>query len=66
MASVIAFLPRTERGYQILDELELRFEIWPLQMLPDGTRRYQVDDEREMLSGLIRSSANSTEDGGTT
>jgi hypothetical protein len=43
MAAVIALRPETERGREILDDLENRHDKWPMNVLSDGTRRYQVD-----------------------
>ncbi len=45
MAAVIAFRPETDRGQTILNQLEVQFEIWPMQIVADGTRRYQLDAE---------------------
>jgi hypothetical protein len=40
MTVVIALLPKTDRGRRILDDLEVRFDLWPMQIVGDGTRRY--------------------------
>jgi hypothetical protein len=45
MAAVIALRPKTERGVEILDELEEKTEMDPQQVLEDGTRRYYLDTE---------------------
>ena len=43
MTVVIAFLPKTDRGRRILDDLEVRFDLWPMRIVGDGTRRYAND-----------------------
>ncbi len=43
MAAVIALRPETEHGEEILDELERRTEVRPMQVIDDGTRRYYLD-----------------------
>ena len=43
MAAVIALRPDTEQGAEILDEFEARFNIQSMQVIDDGTRRYQLD-----------------------
>ena len=43
MSALIALLPTTDRGRRILDDLEVRFELWPMQIVGDGTRRYEND-----------------------
>ena len=43
MAAVIALRPETEQGAEILDELEARCNIQSIQVIDDGTRRYQLD-----------------------
>ena len=43
MTVVIAFRPETDRGRRILDDLEVRFDLWPMQIVGDGTRRYEND-----------------------
>jgi hypothetical protein len=45
MAVVIALCPETERGRQILDELEKRAHMHPMKQLEDGTRRYYLSAE---------------------
>ncbi len=45
MAAVIALRPRTDRGQAILDKLEQRIEMSPLQVIDDGTRRYYLNAE---------------------
>jgi hypothetical protein len=42
MAAVIAIRPETNRGREILDELEKRTEMHPEQVVDDGTRRYYL------------------------
>jgi hypothetical protein len=42
MAPVIALRPNDEPGRGILDELEKRFEMRPMDVVDDGTRRYQL------------------------
>ena len=42
MTVVIAFRPETNRGRRILDDLEVRFGLWPMQIVGDGTRRYRT------------------------
>src|SRR3954447_17635429 len=43
MSAVIALLPKTERGRRILDDLEVQFELSPLQIVGDDPRRYEND-----------------------
>ena len=43
MAAVIALRPDTDRGREILDELEQQTQIRPKHVLGDGTRRYYLD-----------------------
>lgn len=43
MAAAIALRPESERGAEILDELEVQFNIQPMQVIDDGTRRYHLD-----------------------
>jgi hypothetical protein len=43
MAAVIALRPETDRGREILDELEKRTRMQPEQPLDDGTRRYHLN-----------------------
>jgi hypothetical protein len=43
MAAVIALRPDTDRGREILDELEQQTQIRPEKVLGDGTRRYYLD-----------------------
>lgn len=46
MAAVIALRPKDDRGNEILDELEARTEMKPLDpILEDGTRRYYLRAE---------------------
>ena len=45
MAAVIALRPETDRGREILDELEKRTEMQPEQVIEDGTRRYHLSAE---------------------
>jgi hypothetical protein len=52
MAAVIAFRPETDRGQTILNQLEERYDIWPMQIVADGTRRYQLDGEGADVDGL--------------
>jgi hypothetical protein len=52
MAAVIALRPETDRGQTILNQLEVRYEIWPIQIVADGTRRYQLDGEGADIDGL--------------
>ena len=40
---VIALRPKTNRGREILDDLETRVGMPPAHSLEDGTRRYQLD-----------------------
>jgi hypothetical protein len=42
MAAVIALRPDTDRGREILDELEQKTQMRPEQVLEDGTRRYYL------------------------
>jgi hypothetical protein len=42
MAAVIALRPETDRGGEILDELEQRTRVQPDQIADDGTRRYNL------------------------
>ena len=44
MTVTIAYRPETEKGKEILDQLELR----PDQVLEDGTRRYHIDQEVDL------------------
>ena len=41
MTVVIALMPKTDRGRRILDDLEVRFDLWPKRIVGDGTRRYE-------------------------
>ena len=43
MAAVIALRPEDDRGLEVLDEFEARFNIQPMQVIDDGTRRYHLD-----------------------
>ena len=43
MAAVIALRPKDDRGQEVLDEFEARFNIQPMQVTDDGTRRYHLD-----------------------
>jgi hypothetical protein len=43
MAAVIALRPEDDRGQEILDEFEVRFNIQPMQVIDDGTRSYHLD-----------------------
>jgi hypothetical protein len=43
MAAVIALRPGSERGAEILDELEEQTDMRPTEVLPDGTRGYYLD-----------------------
>ncbi len=43
MAAVIALRPKDDRGQEVLDEFEARFNIQPMQVIDDGTRRYHLD-----------------------
>jgi hypothetical protein len=43
MAAVIALRPDTERGAEILDELEEQTDMRPTEVLHDGTRGYYLD-----------------------
>jgi hypothetical protein len=45
MAVVIALRPETERGREILDELEKETHEHPMQRLTDGTRRFHLTAE---------------------
>lgn len=45
MAVVIALCPETERGRQILDELEKQTHMHPMKELENGTRRYHLSAE---------------------
>jgi hypothetical protein len=49
---VIAFRPETARGRRILNDLELRFDIWPMQIVGDGTRRYGIDQDGAEVDGF--------------
>ena len=52
MTLVIAFRPETARGRRILNDLELRFDIWPMQVVGDGTRRYGIDQDGAEVDGF--------------
>ena len=52
MTVVIAFRPETGRGRRILDDLEVRFDLWPMQIVRDGTRRYRIDQGGANVDGL--------------
>ena len=43
MAAVIALRPDTERGAEILDELEAQTDMRPTEVMEDGTRGYYLD-----------------------
>ena len=43
MAAVIALRPNTERGAEILDELEEQTDMRPTEVMEDGTRGYYLD-----------------------
>ena len=43
MAAVIALRPEDDLGQELLDEFEARFNIKPMQVTEDGTRRYHLD-----------------------
>ena len=43
MAAVIALRPDTERGAEILDQLEEQTDMRPTEVLHDGTRGYYLD-----------------------
>jgi hypothetical protein len=45
MAADIALRPETERGSEILDQLEQVSEIKPTEIIDDGTRRYHLNAE---------------------
>jgi hypothetical protein len=45
MTTVIAWRPKTDRGSEILDELEERHDLYGQRVPDDGTRRYQLDDD---------------------
>ena len=49
---MIALRPESDRGQTILNELEVRYEIWPMQIVADGTRRYHPDGEGADIDGL--------------
>lgn len=44
MTVVIALRPHAKRGQGILDALEERRGMQPMQRLQDGTRRYRLED----------------------
>jgi hypothetical protein len=52
MTVVIAFRPETNRGRRILDDLEVRFDLWPMQIVGDDTRRYRIDQSRADVDGF--------------
>jgi hypothetical protein len=52
MTVVIAALADTERGREILDELEEQTDMRAMQVLDDGTRRYQLDAEDASVADL--------------
>jgi hypothetical protein len=52
MPVVSAFLPKTDRGRRILDELEVRFGVWPVRIVGDGTRRYRTSQDGADADGL--------------
>ena len=43
MAAVIFLRPRTRKGREILDRLEVQTDATPLPVIEDGTRRYYLD-----------------------
>lgn len=45
MAAVISLCPESERGVKILDELETRTEMKPMEVIDDKTRRYYLEAE---------------------
>jgi hypothetical protein len=45
MAAVIALRPETDRGSEILDQLEQVTEVKPTEIDDDGTRRYNLSAE---------------------
>jgi hypothetical protein len=47
MAAVIALRPDTERGAEILDELEEQTDMRPTEVMEDGTRGYYLDAANE-------------------
>jgi hypothetical protein len=49
---VIAFRPETNRGRRILDAFEVRFDLWPMQIVRDGTRRYKIDQGGAGVDGF--------------
>jgi hypothetical protein len=57
MANVIALRPETDRGREILDELEARIEVRPTEpVADDGTRRYYlhaVDADVDALEPVL-------------
>ena len=52
MAAVIALRPETDRGQAALNELEVRYAIWPMQIVADGTRRYHLEGEGADVDGV--------------
>ena len=57
MANVIALRPETDRGHEILDEVEARTEMRPTEpVADDGTRRYYlhaVDADVDALDPML-------------
>jgi hypothetical protein len=49
MAAVIALRPKSDHGGEILDELERRSKVPPMQdEVDDGTRRYHLDGDADV------------------
>ncbi|MEK6273438.1 MAG: hypothetical protein AABM42_12480 [Actinomycetota bacterium] len=48
MATVIALRPDTERGREILDQLEQRIHVRPERVVDDGTRRFLLDPNADV------------------
>ena len=52
MAAVIWFTPLTDRGRELLDEMERQTEHSPTQVREDGSRCYYLSAERVGVEGF--------------
>lgn len=52
MAAIVELRPLTERGAEILDELEMRTKMQPFEMGEQGARRYHLSSSDAGVDGF--------------
>jgi hypothetical protein len=52
MTVVTAVLPKNDRGRRILNDVEVRFDLWPMRIDRDGIRRYGPDQGGADVDGF--------------